>query len=102
VERRGRLIGNVDSFNRGASLGRKRVNMPKPEDKPCDPQADGLAGVAACGEHVDAPCEDARERAGARVGGVADGLDVGGGGGEPPGVTHSARRLLRGHTMASP
>src|SRR5688572_24174488 len=34
--------------------------------------------------------------AGARVGGVADGLDVGGGGGGPPGVAHSARRLLQG------
>jgi RNA-directed DNA polymerase len=34
VERRGRLIRNVQSINRGASLGRKRANMPKPEDKP--------------------------------------------------------------------
>ena len=34
VERRGRLIRNVQSVNRGASLGRKRANMPKPNDKP--------------------------------------------------------------------
>ena len=34
VERRGRLIRNVQSINRGVSLGRKRANMPKPNDKP--------------------------------------------------------------------
>ena len=34
VERRGRLVRNVQSINRGGSLGRKRANMPKPEDKP--------------------------------------------------------------------
>lgn len=34
VERRGRLIRNVDSINRGASPGRKRENMPKHNDKP--------------------------------------------------------------------
>jgi RNA-directed DNA polymerase len=34
VEPRGRLIRNVQSINRGVSLGRKRANMPKPEDKP--------------------------------------------------------------------
>jgi hypothetical protein len=34
VERRGRLVRNVRSINRGASLGRKRANMPKSEDKP--------------------------------------------------------------------
>src|SRR6516165_630372 len=34
VERRGRLVRNVQSNNRGKSLGRKRENMPEPEDKP--------------------------------------------------------------------
>ena len=34
VERRGRLIGNVQSINRGRGPRRKRANMPKPEDKP--------------------------------------------------------------------
>jgi hypothetical protein len=35
VERRGRLIRNVDSFNRGPSgPGRRRSNMPGPEGKP--------------------------------------------------------------------
>jgi len=34
VERRGRLIRNVDSINRGASLGRKRKNMPTLQGKP--------------------------------------------------------------------
>src|SRR5436309_14709811 len=34
VGRTGRLIGDVQSINRGASLGRKRANMPKPQDKP--------------------------------------------------------------------
>jgi hypothetical protein len=34
VEPRGRLIRNVQSINQGASPGRKRANMPKPEDKP--------------------------------------------------------------------
>ena len=51
----------------------------------------------------DADSAGAREDSGAgfRVGRAADGLDVGGGGGEPPGVvTHSGRRLLGGHRMA--
>ena len=34
VERRGRLIGNVQSINRGEGPGRKRANMPKSDDKP--------------------------------------------------------------------
>jgi hypothetical protein len=34
VEPRGWLIGNVQSVNRGVGLGRKRANVPKPEDKP--------------------------------------------------------------------
>ena len=34
VERRGRLTRNVDSINRGRGPGRKREDMPKPEDKP--------------------------------------------------------------------
>src|SRR5215216_2825265 len=34
VERRGRLIRNVESFNRGVGPGRKRGNMPKPDDRP--------------------------------------------------------------------
>ena len=34
VEPRGRLIRTVRSINRGVCLGRKRANMPKPEDKP--------------------------------------------------------------------
>ena len=33
VERRGRLIRNVDSFNRGESPGTRRSNMPGPEEK---------------------------------------------------------------------
>jgi hypothetical protein len=33
VERRGRLIRNVDSFNQGASPGRRRRNMPRPDEK---------------------------------------------------------------------
>src|SRR5215213_4105825 len=33
VERRGRLIRNVESFNRGVGPGRKRGNMPRPDDK---------------------------------------------------------------------
>ena len=35
VERRGRLIRNVGSFNRGREvLGGSEEDMPKPEDKP--------------------------------------------------------------------
>ena len=34
VERRGRLTRNVVSINRGLGPGRKREDMPKPEDKP--------------------------------------------------------------------
>jgi RNA-directed DNA polymerase len=33
VERRGRLIRNVDSFNRGESPGRRRSNMTRPDEK---------------------------------------------------------------------
>jgi hypothetical protein len=33
VERRGWLVGNVDSFNRGESPGRRRSSMPGPDEK---------------------------------------------------------------------
>jgi hypothetical protein len=33
VERRGRLIRNGDSFNRGESPGRRRSNMTRPDEK---------------------------------------------------------------------
>jgi hypothetical protein len=34
VERRGRLVGSVDSFDRGSGRGRRRSNGPGPDDKP--------------------------------------------------------------------
>ena len=36
VERRGRLIRNVDSINRGDVPGGSEENMPKPKDKSFD------------------------------------------------------------------
>src|ERR671925_726296 len=63
----------------------------------------GLSCAGAVPLRRDADSAGAREDSGAgfRVGRAADGLDVGGGGGEPPGVvTHSGRRLLGGHRMA--
>jgi hypothetical protein len=34
VKRRGRLIGNVDSFNWAARSWEEAMNVPEPEDKP--------------------------------------------------------------------
>ena len=64
VERRGRLIRNVDSINRGVALGGSEDGHAKVAGQAvCDSQADGLGGVAAGQGQQGRP---GRGRAGAR------------------------------------